>query len=482
MENLKMILASTEDCCINMLWNIKEDMTHFKNMTTGSSEKSLESHSKRSYLIMGRKTYESLPQKLHDREYIIMSRNNNYGFSFEQVISMLDIGNPNKIYWVIGGKDIFRLFENIVSEIYYTRINVKSNMYNTEMKTLVYYDFPSMYFDLVSYEKKMCYDKVLNKELECMFCVYKNNFKMPPISNSQECHYLSILQKTLNSQKRLTRNGNTYSYFGDQIRFDLRKGFPLLTTKRMFFKGIVHELLWFLKGNTNSKDLEKYGVNIWHDNSCSEFLKKCNLDYKDGDIGPMYGFQWRHFDAEYQGCEFDYKNDGVDQVKKVLDEMMTDIHSRRMLMTTYNPKQASQGVLYPCHSLIIQFYIEKVEHELHVSLQMYQRSADVFLGLPFNISSMSLFLIIVCDYLCKNTESIYIPKEVIISLGDIHLYESHHNQAIEQLKRCPLKFPRVYIEVLDKDKKITDISDYEYEDIQLDGYYSWKNIYAKMVA
>jgi len=287
-------------------------------------------------------------------------------------------------------------------------------------------------------------------------------------ANLQEYQYLNMLKKTLTMKKRMTRNGYTYSYFGDIIRFDLSDGFPLLTTKKMFFKGIIHELLFFIRGETDSTILETNGINIWKGNTSREFLDSVGLDsYKVGEMGPMYGYQWRHF------------NDKIDQLKNVLHEIETNPMSRRLLMTVYNPQQVDLGVLYPCHSIITQFYLNELDINVYeVSISMYQRSADIFLGLPFNIASTALFLEIICHFLNhKQNTNKYIPKDVIINLGDIHLYESHLEQALEQIERIPYNFCKLNIK-----NNYTNIENYQFEDFEIINYQSYATIKAKMIA
>ena len=278
--------------------------------------------------------------------------------------------------------------------------------------------------------------------------------KLSLSNENDEYQYLRCLYKTLNAESRYTRNATTFSYFGDQIRFDVRENFPLLTTKKMATRSIIHELLFFLRGSTDTKELEKVGVNIWKGNTNRDFLDKNGHSSKqDGDMGELYGYQWRHYNGE------------LDQFPELLNNIKNDPFSRRLLLTVYNPLQAHSGVLYPCHSLIIQFYVEEITPGFRmISLQMYQRSADVFLGLPFNIASMALFLHLVAKTVSTD-EIEYIPKEVIISLGDVHLYNTHVDQAIEQLRRTPIK--QCQIQILNKRDRLED---YTIEDIKINNY------------
>jgi dihydrofolate reductase/thymidylate synthase len=176
---------------------------------------------------------------------------------------------------------------------------------------------------------------------------------------------------------RKTRNEYTYSKFGKTLEFDLSKGFPLLTTKKVFFKGVAEELFWFLNGDTNSNHLSEKGVKIWEPNTSREFLDSMKFtDYEAGDMGPMYGFQWRHFGAEYKGMNADYTGQGFDQVQYCIDLIKKDPHSRRILMSSFNPAHAQQGVLYPCHGIGIMFNVE----EGKLSCMATMRSSDEFCG------------------------------------------------------------------------------------------------------
>jgi thymidylate synthase len=282
-----------------------------------------------------------------------------------------------------------------------------------------------------------------------------------------EKQYLQMLLETLETgEYRNTRNGITYSKFFKTISFDLADGFPLLTTKKMFWKGIVEELLFFIRGDTDTTILSEKGVHIWELNTSNSFLEEKKLPYKEGDMGPMYGYQWRFFNKPYVT---ETQETGVDQLKKVIHEIKTNPNSRRILMSTFNPEQVEQGVLYPCHSIVIQFYVEKGR----LSCSMYQRSCDIFLGCPFNIASTSLLLHIVS--MLTNLE----PGLVHMIFGDYHIYEEHKNVISEQLHREP--YPLCNINI----KKFTTLEEVEMstlEDYQLINYKYYPPIRAIMIA
>lgn len=299
--------------------------------------------------------------------------------------------------------------------------------------------------------------------------------------NSGEIPYLNLIGNLVSKATlRDTRNAKTISTFGTQLEFDLKKGFPLLTTKKMFWKGIIAELLFMLKGQTDSKILEKQGVNIWAPNTTQEFIQTRGLSYKAGDMGPMYGYLWRHFGYPYEGCSLSYKNKGYDQLLNVIQELINSPSSRRIMMTTFDPSQVDKSVLAPCHGLLTQFYVDEDNEGIrYLSCKMTQRSADIFLGLPFNIASYAALVHI----LCKITG--YLPDKLIISLGDAHIYESHIEQCILQTSRLPYDFPTLQIskeynsESMDP---IEYIESLEFSDFTLDNYKHHPLIKAEMIA
>ncbi|XP_008468587.2 thymidylate synthase [Diaphorina citri] len=206
---------------------------------------------------------------------------------------------------------------------------------------------------------------------------------------TDEQQYLHLLDKIIKTgHKKSDRTGvGTLSLFGAQMRFDLTNGtFPLLTTKRVFWKGVVEELLWFIKGSTNAKELSDKGVKIWDPNSTREYLDSIGLvDRKEGDLGPVYGFQWRHYGAEYKDMFTDYTDQGIDQLQNIINTIKTNPNDRRIIMCAWNPIDMPKMALPPCHCLA-QFYVADGK----LSCQLYQRSADMGLGVPFNIASYSL--------------------------------------------------------------------------------------------
>jgi len=275
---------------------------------------------------------------------------------------------------------------------------------------------------------------------------------------TEERQYLDLLQQVLsNGTKRDDRTGTgTLSLFGAQMRFSLRdNNFPLLTTKKIFWRGVVEELLWFIRGDTNAKHLSEKGIKIWDGNSTREYLDSKGLSQRqEGDLGPIYGFQWRHFGAKYEDMMMDYNGQGIDQLKQCINTIRTNPNDRRIIMTAWNPRDLPIMALPPCH-MMCQFYVANGE----LSCLMYQRSCDMGLGVPFNIASYALLTCLVakvCDLK---------PGDFIHSMGDVHVYLNHIDALKQQLERVPRPFPKLKINT---DK--TDIESFTFEDLQLNGY------------
>ena len=249
--------------------------------------------------------------------------------------------------------------------------------------------------------------------------------------------YLNLLNRILTegTQKGDRTGTGTLSIFGHQMRFDLRDGFPLLTTKKLHLKSIIYELLWFLRGDTNVRYLQEHGVRIWNE-----------WADENGELGPVYGHQWRSWP--------DYKGGTIDQIKNVVDMIKHNPDSRRMLVTAWNPAEVEDMALPPCHCLF-QFYVA----DGRLSLQLYQRSADSFLGVPFNIASYALLLQMIAQV--TGLEA----GEFIHTTGDTHLYLNHLEQAKLQLTREPRPLPKMKI-----NPDVKDIFDFKYEDFELIGY------------
>jgi thymidylate synthase len=299
---------------------------------------------------------------------------------------------------------------------------------------------------------------------------------------TEETQYLEIMSDILNyGFLKNARNGNTLSLFnGHQMKFNLNDNvMPVITTKKIFLRGVFEELMFFLRGETNTNVLKKKGVNIWNANTSRDFLDNIGLtNYKEGDIGTSYSFQFRHYGAEYKGYDNDYENKGIDQFNKLIKDIIENKDSRRLIMTTYNPSQLSQGVLPPCHGLVIQFNVCTINNVNKLNCHMYQRSGDWFLGVPWNISSYAFLLIIVCNIVNNQSNLNLEPNDLIMTFGDVHLYEQHIDFAKEQINRNIFKFPSIKI-----NKKLEKIEDLEWNDIEIINYECYDNNFnAKMIA
>jgi thymidylate synthase len=259
--------------------------------------------------------------------------------------------------------------------------------------------------------------------------------------------YLDLMKHVLEKgNKKEDRTGTgTRSVFGYQLRFDLGEGFPVVTTKKLHLKSIIYELLWFLKGDTNIKYLNEHGVKIWNEWADG-----------NGELGPVYGAQWRSWKTADGGV--------IDQISQVIDQIKRNPDSRRLIVSAWNVGELSKMALPPCH-LLFQFYVANGE----LSCQMYQRSADIFLGLPFNIASYALLTMMIAQ-VCDLE-----PGEFVLALGDAHLYSNHFEQARLQLEREPLKLPQMKI-----NPAVRSIFEFDYGDFELVGYEAHPHIKAEV--
>lgn len=416
-------------------WYSSDDLKHFRKKTINN------------IVIMGRNTFESINKELPNRiNCVITSKKIHNIQTFTNLKEALIFYKSfNKKIFIIGGSKLYEEALNLPCIKYLYLTNIKSNIKVDENNNNVY--FPNY--------NKNNFKLIKSKDI---FFKYEN-------VNNGEQQYLDLLNETLlNGNYRQTRNSKTYSIFGKILEFNLENQFPILTTKKVYWKGIVEELLFFIKGDTNTNKLSEKGIKIWEENTNNDFLKKRKLNYDEGDMGPMYGFQLRHYGEDYKGMDNEYK--GFDQLYECIKILKNDPTSRRIIMTTYNPIDVEKSVLPPCHGISIQFYVN--DNKLYC--MMHQRSADLFLGLPFNISSYSLLTYIIAKHTGLET------GKLIITLGDAHIYDNHIDAVKEQLKRIPISFPKLEI------NKKNSIYDYIFEDFKLVNYNCDKLIRAKMVA
>jgi thymidylate synthase len=294
--------------------------------------------------------------------------------------------------------------------------------------------------------------------------------------------YLDALRTILQHGKvRKTRNAETISMFHLDLEFDVSERFPLLTTKRVFWKGVVEELLWFIRGDTDANKLAERGVHIWDGNTSREYLDSIGLNnYREGECGPIYGYQWRHFNKPYVPLnerkeessetveDMNAPTPLTDQLQTIINELRTNPTSRRLFMSAWNPEQMTEMCL-PCCHVSYQFFCD----EGKLSCHMTQRSGDMFLGVPFNIASTSLLL-----YIISNLTGMT-PDRVYITIGDAHIYCDHIDAVNTQLERKPYPLPKLLWNIQEPHKRIED---YKMEDFVIEEYQCHPTIKAKMVA
>lgn len=470
MKKFNVILATDLNSGISinnqLPWRFMKDLNFFNTLTKSSSIFP-EITETENILIMGRKTFESLKcKKLKNRKMFVITSNwkklkidypNIDFFSSFHDAYINSINYNNSAIWVIGGSQIYNIALRhwACDKIYWTQIKGK-------FTTDVFIDMTNYLIDWTHTQITTDIDQYTNQ-------TYELEFKLGKKIQNVETQYLLLLYNVINNgDKRQTRNAITFSKFNNTLKCNLSYGFPLLTTKKMFWKGIVEELLFFIRGNTDTTELSKKGIKIWELNTSKDFLDSVGLNYKTGSMGPMYGYQWRHWNKPYQQNVPNHQQ-GIDQLVNVINEIKNDPHSRRILMTDFNPSQVSEGVLYPCHSIIIQFYVESNK----LSCTMYQRSGDLFLGIPFNIASTSLLLHIISKL--TNLE----PYMMNLVLGDYHIYDTHLDAVMEQLNRTPKDFPQIIIPDF---TTIEEVEKSEFSDYKLINYHHDPTISAQMIA
>lgn len=436
-------------------WHIPEDLQRFRSLTQGH------------ILIMGRKTFESLPGVLPEREHwVITSTPGRCSpqphvrfFALHEIQKALAEAPATQKKFVIGGASILSHFLASIHRVHLTLVD-------KVVEGDVTWHLPT-HFGLT------CPGTTLYSEQEkCQvhFLEYEPNMH----SVCDEQGYLDLVKDIMEQgTMRPDRTGTgTRSVFGRQLRFHLSRGIPLLTTKAMAWKSCVKELLWFLRGDTNAKHLEEEGVKIWQGNTTRAFLDSRGLvDLPEGDIGAGYGFQWRHFGATYGTCLQTYLGMGVDQMARVLDSLRNDPFGRRHIVSAWNPAALDKMALPPCH-ILFQFYVDEDEEgQKHLSCHMYQRSVDCFLGLPFNIFSYAVLTHIVAAKVGM------IPKELILSTGDTHIYLDHVEQVTQQIQRAPCPLPCL---VLSPTVAAKDFTELTIDDFELRGYMHHPALKGKM--
>ncbi|KAL3937327.1 MAG: hypothetical protein SGBAC_007557 [Bacillariaceae sp.] len=444
-------------------WSLPGDLKHFAKITKACAE------NKQNAVVMGRNTWDSIPPKfrpLKGRTNVVLSSSlkaedlpqdvlvaNSLANAWEQLASL---DNLDQIF-VIGGARVYQeaMEHKYVHKLILTSVNTPQDM---EFDTF----FPE--FDPTSWNQVDSSPSQEENGLTYQF----QTFVRP---NQQEEQYLDLIRKILKEgvEKGDRTGTGTKSLFGAQMRFDLRNGeLPLLTTKKTFWRGVAEELLWFISGSTNALELRDKKVHIWDGNASKEFLEQRGLGHREeGDLGPVYGFQWRHFGAEYKDMHTDYSGQGVDQLADCIDKIRNKPEDRRIIMSAWNPAALDEMALPPCH-LLCQFYVDTQKNE--VSCHMYQRSADMGLGVPFNIASYALLTHLVAHVTGRKA------GDLVHTLGDAHVYLNHIEPLQEQLDRTPRPFPKIFL----NPEKTVSIDDFKYEDINVVGYHPMKAVSMKM--
>ncbi|VVA40796.1 PREDICTED: bifunctional dihydrofolate [Prunus dulcis] len=467
----QVVVAATREMGIGkdgkLPWRLPSDLKFFKEVTVTTSDPG-----KKNAVVMGRKTWESIAPEhrpLPGRLNVVLTRSGSFDIATaENVVicgsmaSALELlaASPyclsiDKVF-IIGGGQILREALNApgCDAIHITEIktDIECDTFIPAIDSSVfqpwYSSFPkvenSIRHSFTTYVRvsssaveSLCQnnDLISSSKSDSVKCEVKNFSFLPKMifEKHEEHIYLSLVREILSdgtSKDDRTGTG-TLSKFGCQMRFNLRRTFPLLTTKKVFWRGVVEELLWFISGSTNAKVLQEKGIHIWDGNASRDYLDSVGLtDKEEGDLGPVYGFQWRHFGARYTDMNADYTGQGFDQLLDVIDKIKINPDDRRIILSAWNPSDLKLMALPPCH-MFAQFYVANGE----LSCQMYQRSADVGLGVPFNIASYALLTCMiahVCDL---------VPGDFIHVLGDAHVYRTHIRPLQEQLEKLPKPFP-----------------------------------------
>ena len=440
-------------------WHIPEDMRHFTELT------------KNGVVIMGRKTFESIPEKywpLKSRLNIVVTNTHSHNHQYIKETNVVFITIEEldgfimyfKKVFIIGGAMLYKYFMGKADIIHATIID--SLPLHTQ-NTFIHFPIESLHMYKIH---DVSDTNVINNKSYYRFITYKKH-DHPEHDEFKYIDTLDYIMKHGNSRPDRTGVG-TISIFGHQMTFDISTTIPLMTTKFVGFNSILKELLWFWRGETDSKILEKDNVNIWMGNTSEEFLKSRNLPYERGDLGPMYGHALRAFGSEYETCNTDYTGKGFDQIANLIKNLKTDPYSRRHVLTTFNPAVMDQCVLMPCHGIVIQFYVLHMPFKL--SCHVYNRSQDMILGWPYNAASYAILTHLIAK-ICG-----MVPDKLIISIGDAHIYNSHFEQANLQMSRNPLPYPMLKISdnVL-KEDHIPCVEDFE-----LLGYLYHPSIKAEM--
>lgn len=430
-------------------WHSTEDMRFFRDTTRGKGKNAV---------IMGRITYESIPEAhrpLEGRTCVVISRtwkqeSHPDVLVYDSVVDALaGLGGSSKNYddiFIAGGEAIYK---EVVEKFLYLCKRIYVTKFKMEYGCTQFFSFSAIK------DLPLAQDPVKSRDY--------TRFVYAPKVEHDEYQYLNILTRVreLGEQKADRTGVGTISIFGERMVFDLTKNIPIITTKKINYDNIIKELLFFISGKTDTRILSEQGVKIWEPNTRKDVLEKLGLKWEEGDYGPGYGFQWRHFGAEYKGCDQDYTGKGIDQLSQLIEGIRNEPHSRRHILTAWNPTQLKEMALQPCH-VLCQFNVSNDRKFL--DCMMFQRSADLFLGLPYNITSYSLLTFMIA-HICNMQ-----PRRFIHLTGDSHIYLNHVEQVKKQLGRTPKPFATLKFR---NATRIHEIEDFTVNSFLIEGYNSW---------
>ncbi len=438
-------------------WSSRADLKFFRDVTFGKG---------RNAVIMGRITYESIPpahRPLEGRRNVIISRTWKQEDHPEVLVfaSLLDaligLGANMSLYdevVIAGGEQIYaeaiRDFLYLCQKIHVTRFKTD-------------YDCDQFF----------PYDSI--KDMRTASDPAKMRDYTRYLFLSTEVHpefsYLNLMSDILEKGEiRPDRTGvGTHAMFGKTVEYDITERIPIFTTKKVNHDAVIKELLFFISGCSDTKRLEEQGVAIWKGNTSREYLDKNKLSkLQVGDMGPGYSHQWRHWGAEYEGCDADYTGKGVDQLRRLIDGLREDPHSRRHILSSWNVGQLDQMALAPCH-ILAQFNVST--DRKYLDCMLYQRSADMFLGVPFNVAAYA-----VLTWMIGHVTGLR-PRRLIHVMGDAHVYSNHADSVKRQVKRMPRPFPHLKFR---RATKIKELDDFTFDDFIIEGYTSWPYLKGEM--
>lgn len=493
LKTFNIILARGQNGVIGtvtgMPWRIPSELAYFKQVTSAVTLPTVSmlktTLNLPNVVIMGRKTYETIGKPLPNRVNAVISKTltNIDGVTvydnFESALKTYLTDSYGNV-WVIGGEQLY------TQSINHPRLG---HVYITEIQRT--YD-GSIVFDWKPSPND--YTMISNVECEDMDeasgeLVKYNHTVYANMIYENENQYLRALNRVLEGERRNGRNGWTRSVFGVKMEFDIKKHFPLLTTKKTFMRGIFEELKWILSGSTDVRELNSRGITFWDKNVTNEFfeLQKRNgvltIDLPEKCLGAGYGFQMRNCGAEYvpfcKPSEIDASTK-VDQLYATIDNLVNKPFDRRHVISLWHAKDLTKMALPPCHGVKIQFYVSERDDGYYLSCEQDQRSGDMFLGIPFNIASYSLFVYMVCHYINtqRHPTKPFKPDRLVLNVTDAHLYEQHIDACKEQLSRTPYYPPTMTV-----NEGVTHerIEDYEWTDFTIHKYTSHPIIPAVMI-